>query len=689
MTQAVKRACDACHRRKVKCDGINPCRNCSSAQLSCTYNAIPQKKGPKGSRAKVISELRETQRQTSLSAKVQNRMNGIACPPAGASLAPTPGLLTSELVKECAQFFFDNLYPQAPFLERRQVEQQVLYMEQNRDAYCLLTSLCAFIMLQPGMSMPTGDPYNLDMVPGANIVSSQLLLEECLRVRKGYEYLDAVTLNALATNFFLFGCYSGQEMHDKAWYYLREATTMIHMVGMNKEEHFMQFDTAEAARRRRLYWLIFSTERAYAIQRQRPISLQATINLPTLTDDAADPQAHQLSSFLMLVNMFQSFDDAFTATWNKTRGQLTSQYLSGLQKQLNTLAQTYACQDSNFQDLHTNQQWLKNTVWQLANGVVNGNNEDSISSFQYPVNVSRELLVNMASQFPVQVVDLLGSGLIDKLLDISSSMTEYLASRPASRDPFAVGPREHLSQLLVMVAVARNGDYRFLPLLMSKLSEVLPRLTNPMLQNAPENVNLANIDIFDGFGTAGMAQPPSQMHMSLDSDYDRKFSAEEYDKKYAISMAGNTPESATHSNHSNGSPPVAQQASSDMGSSFVGSPSILPQAMDYPHSMNGFISDMVMSPMGNQGQPNDMPAAGQQQMSHDAMSQRLNGMGPQTMRSQGMSAMNSLGGMSQIQPRQDNFHLQGQPRMGGFQNIQRTSSGDSNCMVGIATMGAY
>lgn len=199
MSQAVKRACDACHRRKVKCDGINPCRNCSSAQLSCTYNAIPQKKGPKGSRAKVISELRETQRQTSLSHRVQNRMNGIQCSPI-ANPAPTPGLLTGELVKDCVHFFFDNMYSQMPILDRHQVEQQILYMEQNRDAYCLMTSLCAFVMLQPGMSMPPGDPYNLDMIPGANIISSQLLLEETLRVRRGYEYLDAITFNVLATD---------------------------------------------------------------------------------------------------------------------------------------------------------------------------------------------------------------------------------------------------------------------------------------------------------------------------------------------------------------------------------------------------------------------------------------------------------------------------------------------------------
>ncbi|KHN97278.1 C6 zinc finger domain containing protein [Metarhizium album ARSEF 1941] len=689
MSQAVKRACDACHRRKVKCDGVNPCRNCSSAQLSCTYNAIPQKKGPKGSRAKVISELRETQRQTSLSAKVQNRMmNGIACPPTMSGSAPTPGLLTSELVKECAQFFFDNLYPQAPVLDRRQLEQQVLYMEQNRDAYCLLTSLCAFIMLQPGMSMPAGDPYNLDMVPGANIISSQLLLEECLRVRKGYEYLDCITLNSLATNFFLFGCCHGQEMHDRAWYYLREATTMMHMAGMDKEEHYMQLDASEACRRRRLFWLFFSVERAYAIQRQRPVTLQATINLPTLGDDPADPQAHMLNGFILLVNMFRTFDDAFLAIWNKTRTQLTSQYIHGLQKQLNEAAQSYACRDSNFHDLHTNQQWLKSTVWQLDSGVANGNSDDSMS-FQYPVSMSRELLANMTSQFPVQAVDLLGNRLIEKLLEMSSAMTEYLAMQPASKDPFAIGPREHLSRILSMVAAARNGDYRFLPLLLNKLGDVLPRITDPMLQNAPENSNFANIDIFDGFGTAGMAQPPSQMHMTIDNDYDRKFSVEEYDKKYAMEMNGSTPESATHSNHTSSSPSIAHQES-DMSGSFS-SPSILSSGMEYSHNMNGFpcnpMNEMVMSPIGNSGPANARTQG--HHMGHDGMQQRLNGMTGQNMHQQGINAMNTLTGMNQIQQRQSSFHMTGQSHIGEFRNLQRGNSDANNPMVGMNTLGTY
>lgn len=697
MSQAVKRACDACHRRKVKCDGINPCRNCSSAQLSCTYNAVPQKKGPKGSRAKVISELRETQRQTSLSAKVQNRINGIACPSAAAiaqSLAPTPGLLTSDLVKDCSHFLFDNLYAQIPILDRRTIEHQVLYMEQNRDAYCLMASMCAFTMLQPGMAMPPGDAYNLDMIPGANIVSSQLLLEEALKVRKGYEYLDSITLNSLATNFFIFSCYYSQEMHDKAWYYLREAATMAQMAGMDKEDHYLQFDAPEAARRRRLYWLLFVLERAYGIQRQKPLTLQASINLPTLNDDPTDPLAHNLHSFIMLVNLYRPFDNAFTAVWNKTRSMLSPQFISGLQKQLGDLAQTYACQDSNFSDVRTNQQWLKNTVWQLANnGSSSGNGAEDSLSFQYPMDMSRELLMNMASQFPGQGMELLGSGLIEKLIETTYSLSEFLSLQPASRDPFAMGPREHLNQIVNIVAMTRSGDYRFLPLLMNKVADVLPRTANPMLQHAPETSQIPAVDIFDGFGNAGMAHQPAAggMQMSMDtSDYDRKFSAEEYDKQYALEMTTSTagrlsPESSNahhhnNSNISNATPPGNQ--SSDMSSSFVGSPDMMsPTAMDYPHGgMNNFscnpLPDMMMNGGGNN----------QQQQQHHGMNPHQHDQRHMSMSSQGMMMRQTQQQQQQQQPRQNSFHMQAsQLGADGFHNLQRSNT-DNTGMVGMSSL---
>lgn len=680
MSSAVKRACDACHRRKVKCDGVNPCRNCSSAQLSCTYNAIPQKKGPKGSRAKVISELRETQRQTSLAAKVSSRLQGAPCSPSSSALSPTPGLLTSALVKSCVSFFFDNMYTQLPILERGIVEQQVLYMEHNRDSYCLMTSLCAFALMQPGMAMPSSEPYNLDQAPGANIIASQLLIDETLKVRKGYEYIDTVSLNALVTDFFLFGCYYGQELHDRAWYYLREASTMINLVGMHKEEYYMQLEATEASRRRRLFWLVYATERAYAISRHRPLTLQATISFPTVKDDPSDPLAHQLGGYMMLMNLFRPFDDTFTNTWNKARGQVSTQVANGLHKQLNELVQSYLCQDSSFTDLHNNQSWLKSTVWQLTNSN-GGNNEDV---FQYPASMSRDLLMAMAAQFPpMQGMDLLNCGLIEKLLDVTYSLVEYLQMQPASRDPFTVGPREHLEQILSIIAMSRNGDHRFLGLLLAKVSDLIPRLTTPMLQNAPENPDLANIDIFDGFGTAGIAQPPQQMQLPLDGDYERKFSiVEDYN---------GTPESSN-----SGSQGMPQ--GSDMTSSFVGSPTntIMSPAMEYPPNMGGYactpMSEMVINPMGNQ--PSAM-VHGQHQIHHQhnpqqQHQQQLNrgyhmGM-PQGNRMSSHPSISSMAPPRQIPQRQGSFQLTHPPQMrtvGDFQGLQGRGT---ETVVGMGSM---
>lgn len=452
----------------------------------------------------------------------------------------------------------------------------------------------------------------------------------------------------------------------------------------------MSLDAAESSRRRRLYWLFYSLDRSYAMQRGRPMTLQATINLPTTSDDPSDPMSHQISGFISMVNLFRPFDSSFLATWNKTRSQLSAQYLTGLQKQLVELVQSYQCQDSNITDLHSNQQWLRSTVWQLTNGNVGS---DENMPFQYPVDMARELLVNMASQFSNQTNELISAGLIEKLIEVVYSMNEYLSVQPASRDPFTLGPRQYLEQLLSIVAVVRNGDYRFLPLLLNKVTEILPRLANPMLLNAPETSNMANIDIFDGFGNAGMAQPPPQMQMPLE-DYDRKFPVEEYDKQYSMDMQQHsTPDSTSNSNHS-GTQPASQ--GNEMKGSFVSSPGIMSPGMEYSqgHNMNGFactpMSEMVMSPLGNQPNPLNGSQTQHQHQHQHIPAQQLNRT-PGV--NNGMTSPHAMNGnmynMRQPAQRQQSFHLQHPPQMrtvGDFQGLQRGTTDNGGGMVGMAQM---
>lgn len=147
--------------------------------------------------------------------------------------------------------------------------------------------------------------------------------------------------------------------------------------------------------------------RACAIRRGRPLTLQPTIELPTVSEDPNDKLALQLDGFVILADLFKSYDDAFVNTWKKAQANLAAPHISRLQKQLDELVPSYLCQDSTFADPHANQQWLKNTVWQLTNRAA-----DDSMSLQYTARISRDLLVSMAGQFPGQGMELLNSGLV-------------------------------------------------------------------------------------------------------------------------------------------------------------------------------------------------------------------------------------------------------------------------------------
>ena len=162
-------------------------------------------------------------------------------------------------------------------------------------------------------------------------------------------------------------------------------------------------------------------------------------------------------------------------------------------------------------------------VWQLSiqNGCLSSNSDDPSMTFNYPVEIARDL-ISMTSQFSQQSMEVHGIGLvcaythflsctantlqIEKLFDVACSLTDVLSLLPPNPDPFQLGPRDYLNDFIRLLSILRSGDHRFLPLLLSKVHDVLPRLVNPMLQSVPENAanKYAEVDIFDGFGNAGM-----------------------------------------------------------------------------------------------------------------------------------------------------------------------------------------
>jgi hypothetical protein len=114
------------------------------------------------------------------------------------------------------------------------------------------------------------------------------------------------------------------------------------------------------------------------------------------------------------------------------------------------------------------------------------------------------------------------------------------------------------------------------------MNGILPRLIDPKLQAVPEMA--CSIDIFDGFGNAGLGNVPQ---MNAMEEYESKFSVpriEEFKTEPSISPGASAP------------------SVTDMASPFVSSPVVLSPGIDFSHGLPpqdfNSMSDMVMSPVG-------------------------------------------------------------------------------------------
>ena len=342
------------------------------------------------------------------------------------------GLLNLELINGCMDFFFVQMYPTMPIMHKEQIWRLAADMDASVEAYCLLCSFAAFMLIQPGIEMKGGQALKSLATAHPNPSLGTALLDEALRQRKHYDYIEKPSVNAVITSFFLFGCCFGLNKHNTAWYHLREATTLAQIIGMQDESTYSTGDFVDVSSRRRLFWLLFVTERydlralprdclygpiltcsydrAYALQKHRPLTLHATIGLPTVQGDSSNT----LAGFVHLVNLYKPFDDTFIGLWNKSRQNCSTPWLAHLQNQLREALPAYLeVTETQEADLRTSQHWLRTMVWQLSitNGYLSSSSPDSSMTFGYPIEIARDL-VTVTGRLSQRSMEVHGIGLV-------------------------------------------------------------------------------------------------------------------------------------------------------------------------------------------------------------------------------------------------------------------------------------
>jgi hypothetical protein len=306
-----------------------------------------------------------------------------------------------------------------PAIDRSQFLNPSLYTNpgvMDAETYAFLCALCATTVVQ------LDDSISLPPSIHPSRKTDAFFIEECLRERTTFDYVERSTLINVMTSFFLFCYYGNHERNNQAWFYLQESITFAENLDMDVEASYEKLDHVESQWRRRLYWLLFITERAYAVQRRKRTRLNASVSLPSVFE-GEDPQL--LNGFVSLANLFSAVDDSFVTAWRGSRraSLCDEAWLIQTQKQLDETAHTAGLgelSETQHLDISITREWLHVLAWQMgvSNGLIWGQGEGGMR-LDYPVELARKV-VEITSGANAIALESHGIGMVSPELDVES-----------------------------------------------------------------------------------------------------------------------------------------------------------------------------------------------------------------------------------------------------------------------------
>ena len=321
MNGASKQSCDNCRRRKIKCSRDLPCDKCQQLCLKCSYSDILCRKGPKFRTLYPLAPSHPLASwQAPLSADDANSRNvqaGYAdffsqpnlssapCPvqypnPLPRPITPLPASsteagyvyryphannpaprpyarrLTSPILLAHVNVFIKYLFPIMPVVRREELKWDSHRPERvSPQRYAFLAALCAATHIQLKLDggsdqLACGSSISSNSaatsastidIDGQALMSGEELLAEAVGARNECDVVEEMDIESLLTSLFLFACYGNLDKQKQAWFYLCQTTSMVFTLGLHRESSYTRLSIEEAEEKRRIFWLLFVTER--------------------------------------------------------------------------------------------------------------------------------------------------------------------------------------------------------------------------------------------------------------------------------------------------------------------------------------------------------------------------------------------------------------------------------------------
>lgn len=239
--KVIPKACDACRRRKVRCNGQQPCSGCMSANLTCAYVSPRGQGGNRGVRATVLNELRASQVQ-------QGAISPASSDSADSSLI-TSYAAEASFVQGCVDAYLSRIRSVVPILTPQALETEVQLAKTSAQSLQFVLAFCAYVANFGNVleEIQTGHRSGTCVDYGRQCLTNALRAQA---VRNS----DS-TPRSMLISFFLYGAHAGLGDYQQGWFYLREATTLFTML---KKDAVSWYDERTHSS---VFWILLISER--------------------------------------------------------------------------------------------------------------------------------------------------------------------------------------------------------------------------------------------------------------------------------------------------------------------------------------------------------------------------------------------------------------------------------------------
>ncbi|RGP62965.1 hypothetical protein FSPOR_8949 [Fusarium sporotrichioides] len=531
MQEKRSQVCDNCRFRKVKCDRGLPCKNCHLGDLRCQYRHSIRRKGPKQGQGRRQAQLRQgletldayqfrivtpgdqssvAQQSKNEPSQTQAQAQGPSPPRLDFQSLPPPQEVnledaaiyngpdiptlsndsifeTEDLCKRMSrslvahiQLFQRFLYPIMPVVDDDILADAATLDQLPPSRYALILAICAATRMQLRLDKRidgSDNELNAEIPPEPRLDGDILvsLAESSLRQ---YSVIDDTTLDSVLVSFFLFASYGNLNDSRHAWYYLNQSITLAQALDLTRESGYHGLPDEEREKRRRVFWLLFVTERTFALQHRRPVMLRSTVNKPQIVDSNCPVVMHD---FINHISLFESLPYSLYE-WqpeNDDRRFEDLKLVHNINEKLCKVKPEQSIIESQRFDTLITQQWLRVSMWRIAFG----QNPSSASGFglllppALPMDAGK-IIMSALGSVGTKSKDCHGIGMEQKLFDVGISLADTAQLSGWTCNSLENGPRDLLSVVISALSTVRGSQSHLLPNLL-RHSESLFSLSDP------------------------------------------------------------------------------------------------------------------------------------------------------------------------------------------------------------------